>query len=351
MRGLATRNPLEAELIKKMVHSGYVDCLHTYGNFSQKGGFKREMAVRAVRELREQGMYVSVWINHGDPHNFQNILGGSLGDMPVELAPDGTRAPILEYHTDLTIPYGIKFIWKSDVTPVVGQDRRYRVLEHYFPQGIWSKPWLFLKLCLKRLLKLPIPMPRYTWSNNLLTLITLRDGQKVYSFLRFGDLLKDQADELADLISEANLQVLEDKQGYMVAFTHMGKADPREILPPKVCAALRRLAQAYEDRHIYVTTTLKLLNYNLVFHTLGWRATTGGNDILIHIKGIRDKLKGEKRLPSLIELQGITFYTPVAAKTRVFLGEEELDVTRNPRDFNGRESVMIPLTYLQYPDL
>ena len=67
-----------AGMIAEGIRSGYIDCLHSWGNFSQKGGFTREMAQVAARELEVRELKVDVWTGHGDIHNFQNISNGTL---------------------------------------------------------------------------------------------------------------------------------------------------------------------------------------------------------------------------------------------------------------------------------
>jgi hypothetical protein len=47
-------------------------------------------------------------------------------------------------------------------------------------------------------------------------------------------------------------------------------------------------------------------------------------------------------------LQGITFYTPSAAATRVFVNKKPVvQAQKNPADYTGGESVSIPLQKLE----
>jgi len=347
--GLSNQKSEDSELIKKFVHSGYIDVIHTYGQFSQKGGFQREMAISAIEELKKEGMYVTTWINHGDAHNFQNILNSGWGDLPEVIAADGARTPSMEYHTDLTIAYGIKFVWCLELTPILGQDRHYGIREHYFRDGLLRHPLRIYTLLRYKLKGRPIPLPE-DGRNELLTLVTLRDGRKVYTFRRFGCWGKDHLEDLANLLSKNNLERLISVGGYMVTYIHMGKSSLDEILPENVHIVLKQLAKQHHNGKIFVTTTAKLLQYNLSFHTIDWESKKYGNNIEIHIKGIRDELSGETVAPVLEKLSGITFYTPDAERTKVILADEEIDVERNPPDCFGYESVMIPIQWLTYPD-
>ncbi len=183
-----------------------------------------------------------------------------------------------------------------------------------------------------------------------MTLVTLRDGQKVYTFRRFGHWAKDHIEHLTELLSEENLEQLISVQGYMITYVHMGKGSSDEVLPEDVCGVLRRLAEKFRAGVIYVTTTANLLQYNLTYHSLNWEARQDSEHIHIYLTGMRDELKGVTRTPAIEELSGITFYTPDAESTHVILGGEEIEIQRNPADFFECESVMIPIRRLAYPD-
>ena len=123
-RSLSVFNGLEpvegpwAAMILDFIRAGYLDCLHTYGDFNHYGGFRREMAVTAVDYLQDKGIQIRVWVNHGDNHNFQSIderLG--LGDLKQWQSANGDSFESVEYHMDLTRTLGISFLCRSrDVT-------------------------------------------------------------------------------------------------------------------------------------------------------------------------------------------------------------------------------------------
>ena len=46
-KGLTPGPSENASIIRDFIKSGYLDVIHTFGNFSRVGGFKREMAVKA----------------------------------------------------------------------------------------------------------------------------------------------------------------------------------------------------------------------------------------------------------------------------------------------------------------
>jgi len=329
-----------AEVMRKLIWAGYIDCLHTYGNFSQYGGFTRKMAEQAISELEKWDLRVDVWINHGDLHDFQNI-GNTwcLGDLLYTQGADGMRDRVLEYHSDITTAYGICFVWKSDLTSIIGQD---------VPPGFREKVVL---RCKHLIIKLLFKGSRAVDTNDLVETMELRDGSKVYTFKRFGSWDKGTSDDLPEIISRANLDTLKRKNGYMIVYTHLGKRKSKKppLLSIEAQEALRTLSEEYYGGEIYITTTSKLLNYNIAHKSLSWHCSSQDGLVSIVIDKVADKVRGDY-LPIPEQLQGITFYTPHAEKTRVFIRSDEIaDIQRNPRDYTGRESVSVPLTHLQYP--
>lgn len=347
--GTSTKPSKYAKLIDYMVQAGYIDCLHTWGNFSQKGGFERNMAIQAAKELASKGMQVCVWTNHGTLHDFQNIGYPGFGDLPELVANDGTRIRSLEYHADLSVDYGIRFVWTGDLTDTVGQDRPLRMFESLFgDKGYTKSHRLFLsglKALIKRMFQKSIP--GYLVQNNHLIFIDrLRDGQKILKFKRFGSWKRNHADDLSHLISPEVLRRLKSEAGYMVLYVHLGKGN----LTTDSKAALENLKNEFKNGMIYVTTTSKLLNYNLCNRFLKWNSQEEGGETRISIKGVADPVRGDYQ-PSFEELQGITFYTSNPEKTLLYLNRDKIEVIHNPPDMTGRKSIMIPLKPLGEPDL
>ena len=89
------------------IRRGRIDTLHSYG---KKNDFSRSDAVRALDEMRRNGMHVDVWIDH-------TVSSDNLGDDVT--AGYGDRPDRPEYHADLTI--GLR-----DQIRVVGKARHDR---------------------------------------------------------------------------------------------------------------------------------------------------------------------------------------------------------------------------------
>lgn len=137
----------------------------------------------------------------------------------------------------------------------------------------------------------------------------------------------------------------------MIAYTHLGiNSECDEAIARETQRALRNLATEYEKGEIYVTTTSKLLNYNVAHNHLTWKCSVlGPGEIGITVQNIRDPVRGEY-VPTLERLQGITFSVPNHVETRLFVGEQEfLGFRRSAVDHSGMYTVMFPRTFLQYP--
>lgn len=256
--------------------------------------------------------------------------------MFLLVSASGIRTHVIEYHTDLTIPYGILFIWSGKITNFVGQG---------IPYPVFTR---IANIC-RNIIRKVLDRPVVRLTDELAEPVDLRDGQKAYSFCRFGYWSKASSDDLPKLISQKNLELLKKRKGISVIYVHLGnRRNSKAILDEQSQESIRNLAQEYSYGNIYVTTTAKLLTYYVTSKYLNWSVSGGRGSINIIIHGVDDEVRG-KFVPELSDLQGITFYTSSAAKTRVFLDGSEIEIERNTRDETNKESVSIPLSTLTYP--
>mgnify|MGYP001558783130 FL=1 len=329
--GLEPREGPWAGMIRDFIRAGFLDCLHTYGDFHQYGGFRRELAVQGVRQFHDQGLRLDVWTNHGDRHNFQNIdEPWSLGDVMHTRSANGEAFQTVEYHMDLTRALGIVFCWRSvDLTQVWGQGRPLG------PADVMTRERLRHPRTHLRWLRRQL---REGWgadgANALLKPVQLRDGSSLISFARYGRFSQDRADDLEHVLSESHLSQLVRQEGVAVIYTHLGKrCRPNgPPIPTGAQAGLRRLARAVGRGQAFVTTTSRLLTY---CHVRSQVRYTVRED---H-EALRIVLEPEFE-PH--ELAGLTWYVESPKRARVFLGERELEIRANPVDHTGRASVSVP---------
>jgi len=326
-----------AQTIERLIRSGHIDVMHTYGNFSD-GGFTREHAQRALSFLKERALTVPVWVNHGGKLNTQMV-----GSLP-EQRGDDPGAP--EYHTDLMVECGVRFVEMFEVVHTVGQDVR-----------ATPKDALVMAAEAARYLAAGDRFrARRSLRNDLLSACALGDGRRVYCFKRFigreRGLSRAGGPELARQLSPPVLDELCRKRGWMSVYTHPWRnPGSDEILFAGAATALRGLAERSASGEILVTTTARLLRLNAVLKGLVWSSERSGGTSVVRIEGVRDAVLGWWD-PTPAELSGVTFYVPDPDSVRVLLDGDEVDVlVPNAPDERGLASISFPLRRLGPPPL
>jgi hypothetical protein len=243
----------DRDALREAWRRGWIDSLHGLGDFSAASPCTRDLAARAFDALAADGIRLSVWTNHGGPENVQNLLRpGSQGDVP------GSPA----YLADLAAAYGIRFVWPSVLTPLVGQDREATPGEYYraYPDATPGKRrlarWTHLlgAPAVRRLGMEPYP------GNALLRPARLRDGREVLTFLRYGRWRRDTISLLPEILSAETLDRLVASRGAMVVYLHIGPS--RDETPERLAAglqALEEVARRYRAGELWVARTADLL--------------------------------------------------------------------------------------------
>jgi hypothetical protein len=243
----------DREALREACRRGWIDSLHGLGDFSAGAPCTRDLAARAFDALAADGIRLCVWTNHGGPENVQNLLRpGAQGDVP------GSPA----YLADLAAAYGIRFVWASVLTPLVGQDRKATPGEYYrgYPDATPRRRrlarWAHLlgASAVRRLGVEPYP------GNALLRPARLRDGRKVWTFLRYGRWRRDTISLLPEILSGETLDRLIASRGAMVVYLHIGPS--KDETPERLAAGLRALeevARRYRAGELWVARTADLL--------------------------------------------------------------------------------------------
>lgn len=278
--------PFAQEIIY-YAQQGWIDTLHTYGNFSNSSAkFSRDHAKRALSILDESNLHLSVWVNHGNKNNIQNIgrEGYMLGDEPESLA----------YHADILREYGVEYHWRSAA----------------------HRP------------DLPV-----------LHTQTLKDGSTVFGFDRFqwralqdakivGSLLDLKSSTQKSLLhvwlpralpyqlANPVLDSVAAAHSLCVMGQHLGSILPMLIFDRSMAKALRRLKE-YQDRGIIlIARTSRLLHYNRVRDYLNFTATRNDHHVHINITEVDDPVRGRWE-PTINDLRGITFEVPGKTEIRI----------------------------------
>jgi hypothetical protein len=322
------------ERVRALIRSGHIDCFHSFGDLATT----RAQAGRALDELDRHGCRIEVWIDHARaPTNLGADIMCGQGDVPGAAA----------YHADLTIAFGVRYVWRGRVTSVVGQDVRRRLA------GIARRPHLLAstrtlakeaaKGLLARTGSVKYGMHQ---GNAVLHDVRLRDGSPASEFLRCNPHWAavdegETSEGLAEVVVDPMLDTLVRRGGACVLYTHLGKIKDRSRpFGPATCGALERLAERQRRGELLVTTTRRLLGQRRAAREAQVRFASDDG-----LQRIDVTYAGP---PS--DLDGLTVY--VSDPDRVALavnGTPAPSLLRNPPDHTGRASVSLPWPRLRYP--
>jgi hypothetical protein len=348
--GLTSQPGPAASHLRDGIKAGLLDTLHTWGNYSQRGGFFREHAQWVVEELQKYGLEMSVWTNHGDRHNFQNLgRSDSLGDLRETASVRGDRSQVLEYHADLARQIGIRYVWIKELTDIAGQER-------FLNWQDWLEEGPDLARFFAKGIAIHDPVGGtgrpLQLTNHLLRLRPLRDGGSFYEMLRYGYFNKDGGDNLPELLSLRFLRRLVESGGACLLYNHLGKGRPSPDVPftKESYNALARLAEWARSGDIWVTTPARLCRYVELRQRLKLNAYLSEGDMWL--AGEFDFAGGFTEP----EISGLSFYLPEVTAVQKTPDSSRLDLSvagnvlvQNPPDHTGKVSYSVPLEPLVYP--
>lgn len=332
------------EMVWALIRSGHIDCLHSYGDLART----RRDAGRALEELTRHDCKLEVWIDHGTaPTNFDPDIMQGHGDEIGHAA----------YHADLTTDYGIQYIWRGRVTSVTGQDVPAQM------EGIltWKHPVASGRTWLKELAKRSLARTdnaKYAMHgpNEIVRSALLRDGRQVQEFMRcnphWGGVSScEEGRAIGEVLTDETLGRLTDRGGLCLLYTHLGKIDdPKVPFNSKAVAGFRRLAGAFGDGRILVTTTRRLLGYRRAVRQITWVGTQDDNHIRIAVD-----TRADGRSPDGLndpDLAGLTFYVSDPEITSMTIdGRDVAHLEHNAPDHTGQASVSLPWPQLEFPPI
>jgi len=316
-QGLDVNVRKDAEKISRYFKVGWIDSLHSFGDFSRNDGsvkFTRDLAVAAWKAMNDSGFKPKVWINHGSESNVQNFGAYNPKNLFKYQAGDDPKSPY--YHTDLTLDNGIRYVWNS------------------------------------------IGMSQFSYDNPLFP-IKLRDGRQVWGFQRYThDIVNGKYDwtwethELHRQITEQRLKQLVKENKFSIVAQHLGKGSDGFPFNPIDIQALQ-LLKAYQDEgKVLVARTSRLLDYARAQKCVRYSNVQIEGKTYININSLEDSVL-KPTIPTLDEIRGLTFYVDDPDKTLVMLNmklipQEELQ--KNSPDRSNKRSIGIKWYRPDYTD-
>ena len=316
-QGLNPNSHKDADKIIKYYKVGWIDSLHSFGDFSRNDRsikFTRELAVAAWKAMNESGIKPKVWLNHGSESNVQNFGAYNSKTLFKYHAGDDPKSPY--YHTDLTIDNGIRYVWNS------------------------------------------IGMSQFSTDNPLFP-IKLRDGRQVWGFQRYThDVVNGKYDwkwephELHRQITKQRLEQLVKDRKFSIVAQHLGKGSDGFPFNPIDIQALQLLKSYQDEGEILVARTSRLLDYARAHKFVRYSIVQIEDKTYININSIDDSVFEPTKL-TIDEIRGLTFYVDNPDKTYVLLNltlipNEQLQ--RNAPDSSNKKSIGVKWYMPDYTD-
>lgn len=283
-----SRTPKNKKDIIRYIKCGWIDSLHSFGNYSRQyegvDDFKRQVAIDSIEAWEDNDINIDVYIDHGDVQNFQNF---SRPEESGHYRGSDPNSP--QYHTDLTIPYGFRFTWDENFSDTFGHE-------------------------------------------NLIQPRTLLDGQKMWGYKRYvSDWV---ANKIHKQITRGNLDNIINNNLYVIVTNHFGYGERFDEVhyrpdPPfhtEARNALKMLKTEQDNGNILVARTSRILKYNLA--QLHVRYIYNESKDVITISDINDPQFGPFT-PSVDDIRGLTF-EGATASTKIFIRNEEVEDISRP---------------------
>lgn len=306
-----------ADEIVRYIRCGWIDTLHTYGNFSQADRFgvepSREHALRALDALAAQDVAISVWTDHGNRRNLHNL--SVEGDVP------GSSA----YHADRLRAHGVRFVWNHGRSRAFGLDNPLRSM--LLRDG--GQVWGFSRVSAEERPDADVVGEREGVRHG-----TTPNGDKFF-MTWFPNLLPYQ-------LAPDRLDALVAAQQYVILAQHLGVRGKRRstagqpraaaLYQPDVIDALRRLRAYVDAGKIIVARTSRLLEYARVWHHVAFRVEELEGRTTISIDRVDDPVLGSATA-RLEQCRGLTFHVASAEQAVIVIDgrrvpEDELVRTR-----------------------
>lgn len=306
-----------ADELTAYAHCGWIDSLHTYGNYSvvtPESPFVRRHAVLALEELTERNLALRVWVNHGSEKNIQNIGRWGEGDSLTSGA----------YHTDLLLEYGVCFAWNHQGGTHAGVSNPLAPLQLRDDRSLWG----FVRYssvtgaAVHRMLE---THDRSQIEERRIAIRNLVDAPAAMTW--WPEFIDTQ-------LEPECLDQLVARSEFCIAAQHLGDLKDSDDLPTTAVETFRLLREYQDQGLIQVARTSRLLEYARVSQHLQFETHGSDRQLYVDITSVADPVMGTF-VPTLDQLRGVTFYVTDPANTHLLLNGEAIrgaELLRAPSD-------------------
>ncbi len=301
--------------LKQLCRDDVVDALHCYAELQDEPADASDLA-GALKVIESEGLRLSVWTNHS--HSPFNLESGQ-GDL------DGSpfhHAPRLRAH-------GVRFISTGAITPIWGQDRRFRAADIVEVMRFGGNDSGRVLALARHLVKIAsgrcVRRFQCYAGNRLLHVKRLRDGTRFWAFPRYGRHLGKwgRFKHLAEILSGPRLDRLIQSRSAVVIYSHLGKKNPGNDFSNQ--QDVERTFRPLADRadRIWVCGTAQLLRYWVTREHLDWYYHSRSRTV--ELRGVNDPVTGP-RAATAQDLRGLSFASRCG--NLAFHGLDGVEVTR-----------------------
>lgn len=368
------RSSPESARIVELVKAGWLDSLHSFGDWRPEYHLTELNITRAFELLHDLGIKPPVYVNHGSGLRLHN-LGGPWASYQSGDDPNSES-----YHLKALLDAGFRFFW-TDI--MFQQDVFGEELKLKTPSTLSTRErlrWLTVvdrsasshertrRNVLSGVDRNRMNLLAETLQNRVLVPALGRDDTPFLCFKRYRGREAPNSVTFAAQVSDEHLDALEAGEGACIVYQHFGVSralgrgkghvsvnDVRKrVLDKNAVWAFRELHQRQSDGRLFITMTGRLLQYLWVRQSLRYTVSTIGTTLNITITGLDCPTYGMRDAID-DDLQGITFVVEAASQYRditVRNGTAVVEVRRE-RDpaQTDTDVVFVPWRRLEFPTL
>ena len=344
------RETADTERLAELGRAGWLDTLHSLGNWRQDyTSFRhdlgtREEVERSLEMLDAKGLKPFVYVNHS--YSPSNVSGpwGFYQKM------DDPAHPM--YAMDLIRKFGFRYFWPDYAQDIekfgdhlaYGSDAELRQAIKDYRQ--WKLIYKRTSVTEAQVIDFPLELPELralhlAMFNRTITRVPALDGFPMAAFKRYrGPWHPDQSSFHLQASAE-NLDSLEQRGGAAIVYQHFGvtrggpdNAKQRStppVLNDKSVHAWRDIARRAEAGRLFVTTTGRLLDYLCLAERLTFTLKKSPEKWMIRLAPLEKSAQWSLR-PKKDLLNGLAFVVPADAPEIVVLDSSRrtLDFQRSP---------------------